>query len=87
MALKRRLTILDCDTEAKAMENTAVKVAFASTDMAQRHELVRGCHSPDVLGESHLGRKIEKGWLVFHGCTSLPGWLSNSMQSKCFAGV
>jgi nitrogen fixation protein NifX len=33
MALKRRLKILDCDTEADAMENTALKVAFASTDM------------------------------------------------------
>lgn len=31
MTLKRRLKILDCDT--KAMEPTAVKVAFASTDM------------------------------------------------------
>lgn len=33
MTLKRRLKILDCDTEAKAMEKTAVKLAFASTDM------------------------------------------------------
>ncbi|VAX10075.1 Nitrogenase FeMo-cofactor carrier protein NifX [hydrothermal vent metagenome] len=33
MALKRRLKILDCGTEAKAMENTALKLAFASTDM------------------------------------------------------
>jgi len=33
MALKRRLKILDCDTEAKNMQATAVKVAFASTDM------------------------------------------------------
>ena len=33
MALKRRLKILDCDTEATAMEETALKVAFASTDM------------------------------------------------------
>ena len=33
MALKRRLKILDCDTEGKAMESTALKVAFASTDM------------------------------------------------------
>lgn len=33
MALKRRLKILDCNTEAEAMEETALKVAFASTDM------------------------------------------------------
>ena len=33
MPLKRRLKILDCDTEAEAMEDTALKVAFASTDM------------------------------------------------------
>ena len=33
MALKRRLKILDCDTEGKPMEETALKVAFASTDM------------------------------------------------------
>lgn len=33
MALKRRLKILDCDTEAKAMEKTAIKLAFASSDM------------------------------------------------------
>lgn len=34
MALKRRLKILDC-TEDNAMQDTAVKVAFASTDMKQ----------------------------------------------------
>lgn len=33
MVLKRHLKILDCDTEARAMEDTAIKVAFASTDM------------------------------------------------------
>ena len=33
MPLKRRLKILDCDTKAGAMEETALKVAFASTDM------------------------------------------------------
>lgn len=33
MALKRRLKILDCNTETTAMEDTALKVAFASTDM------------------------------------------------------
>ena len=33
MALKRRLKILECNTEAKAMEESALKVAFASTDM------------------------------------------------------
>jgi len=33
MALKRRLKILDCDTEGSGMESTALKVAFASTDM------------------------------------------------------
>lgn len=35
MALKRRLKILDCDTDSKAMEESALKVAFASTDMKQ----------------------------------------------------
>lgn len=35
MALKRRLKILDCDTDGPAMEDTALKVAFASTDMKQ----------------------------------------------------
>lgn len=35
MALKRRLKILDCDTEGHAMEDSALKVAFASTDMKQ----------------------------------------------------
>jgi nitrogen fixation protein NifX len=33
MALKRRLKILDCDTENTMMEDAALKVAFASTDM------------------------------------------------------
>ncbi len=33
MAHKRRLRILDCDTEGKPMEDSALKVAFASTDM------------------------------------------------------
>lgn len=33
MALKRRLMIVDADMETTAMEQTAVKVAFASTDM------------------------------------------------------
>lgn len=33
MALKRRLKILDCNTENSGMESTALKVAFASTDM------------------------------------------------------
>ena len=33
MALKRRLKILDCDTSAGPMQDTALKVAFASTDM------------------------------------------------------
>lgn len=33
MALKRRLKILDCDTEDSGMQSTALKVAFASTDM------------------------------------------------------
>ena len=33
MALKRRLKILDCDTEGRSMEDSALKVAFASTDM------------------------------------------------------
>ena len=33
MPLKRRLKILDCDTEAEVMDETALKVAFASTDM------------------------------------------------------
>lgn len=33
MALKRRLKILDCDTDNKTMEDSALKVAFASTDM------------------------------------------------------
>lgn len=35
MALKRRLKILDCDTDDELMEQTALKVAFASTDMKQ----------------------------------------------------
>ena len=33
MGLKRRLKILDCDTETEAMEASALKVAFASSDM------------------------------------------------------
>ncbi len=33
MALKRRLKILNGSTENKVLENTALKVAFASTDM------------------------------------------------------
>jgi nitrogen fixation protein NifX len=33
MTLKRRLKILDGNTEAKRMEDSALKVAFASTDM------------------------------------------------------
>ena len=33
MSLKRRLTIVDSSTEARTMEQTALKLAFASTDM------------------------------------------------------
>lgn len=33
MSLKRRLTIVDGNTEAHKMETTALKLAFASTDM------------------------------------------------------
>ncbi len=33
MSLKRRLTIVDSSTEARKMEQTALKLAFASTDM------------------------------------------------------
>lgn len=33
MSLKRRLTIVDSSTEARKMEETALKLAFASTDM------------------------------------------------------
>lgn len=33
MSLKRRLTIVDSSTEARKMEATALKLAFASTDM------------------------------------------------------
>ena len=33
MSLKRRLTIVDGSTEARRMEATALKLAFASTDM------------------------------------------------------
>lgn len=33
MSLKRRLTIVDSSTEARKMEPTALKLAFASTDM------------------------------------------------------
>lgn len=35
MALKRRLKILDCDTDTTAIEETGIKVAFASSDMKQ----------------------------------------------------
>ena len=33
MTLKRRLKILDCDTEGWTMKDSTLKVAFASTDM------------------------------------------------------
>ena len=33
MSLKRRLSIVDGSTESHKMEETALKIAFASTDM------------------------------------------------------